>query len=401
VSRRPATVLLYAEDVRGLGHVNRALTIAQHILSAHSHAVVVIATTSRMPDVFSLPPRCDFIKLPIRLPPRELLGEAHTEIKLRYQSLRRQLLLDVALGLAPDLVLVDHSPLGFGDEFREGLYALKRRYPISHFVYLMQDIVGDPDHICRQWRNRGIYDALESLYDEVVICGSPRIWDGVSRYQLSAEVQAKLAYCGYIVRDLPVKDQSVVRRQYGLTTTGRVVVATVGGGHVGYPVLEASLEALEQLRAEMADLDAVLVGGPLMPAGQLATLAARAAPRDLVLRQADNFELMVAADAIVGMSGYNTAAEAMFVGRPPVLVPQPAEGRHMMEQLLRAEVMADHGLARYIAPDALSGKEIADGLRWALNCDRAAYARRVQQLGLTFDGAAWLSRHLSPTLTRA
>src|SRR6266550_4133302 len=63
------TLLFYAQDNRGLGHINRTLTIARHLLAAHADAIAYIATKSCIPANFTLPERCDYIKLPTRLTP--------------------------------------------------------------------------------------------------------------------------------------------------------------------------------------------------------------------------------------------------------------------------------------------------------------------------------------------
>src|SRR5438034_10155470 len=65
------TLLLYAQDDRGLGHVNRTLTIARHLLAAYPNCVAYIATKSPLAG-FTLPERCDYIKLPTLLTSRTI-----------------------------------------------------------------------------------------------------------------------------------------------------------------------------------------------------------------------------------------------------------------------------------------------------------------------------------------
>ena len=69
---RIRTILLYAQDNRGLGHINRTLTIARHILAAYPNLVAYLATKSRITSNFLLPERCDYIKLPARLGPETI-----------------------------------------------------------------------------------------------------------------------------------------------------------------------------------------------------------------------------------------------------------------------------------------------------------------------------------------
>src|SRR5439155_11172806 len=271
------TLLLYAQDDKGLGHVNRTLTIARHLLAAYPNCVAYIATKSPLAG-FTLPERCDYIKLPTLLTSRAIqrTEDEQEAAKRHFRKVRGQILRDAALGLAPDLVLVDHEPLGSKGEFREGLTALKAERPTTRFVCGLRDIMDDAARIRALWHEVGVYDALENLYDGIAVYGSPNLYDVVEAYAIPPSVQSKLHYCGYIVRDPPPSDAGLLRRQHGLPENGRLVLAIVGSGSDGYPVLEAARVAVEQLRATFPDLHAILVTGPFLPADQRAMLRARA-----------------------------------------------------------------------------------------------------------------------------
>src|ERR1051326_2647131 len=100
------TLLLYAQDRRGLGHINRTLTIARHILAAYPNFVAYIATKSAITSNFTLPERCDYIKLPTRLTPATVQRSQENDklSDVHFRKLRAQILRDAALMLAPDLV---------------------------------------------------------------------------------------------------------------------------------------------------------------------------------------------------------------------------------------------------------------------------------------------------------
>jgi len=391
------TILLYAQDRKGLGHINRTLTIARHLLAADTGAVALIVTKSPVPAIFSVPECCDFIKLPVRLTPAGLVRSEQDEeaARRRYHALDQQLLKDVALGLEPELVLVDHEPLGFKGDFREGLYALKERLPGARIVFGMRDIMDDPARIQAQWRAEGAYDAMERVFDGIAVYGSVRIYDVAEAYALPESARAKLHYCGYIVRERAASDARDVRARYGLPPDGPLVLGAVGSGSDGYPVLAAARAALERARAHRPDLAAILVTGPFMPDAQQEALLNGASAWCPVVRQADTFELMAAADAAITMGGYNSVGEALSVACPPVIVPRAT---HKIEQLIRAETLAARDLARCVPPSTLNAERLADGIAWALSQDRAQFAARVRALIPTFDGAAALVTHLSPWL---
>src|ERR1041385_4698693 len=242
------TMLLYAQDNRGMGHINRTLTIVRHVLAAYPDLVAYIATKSPIADLFALPERCDYIKLPGRLSPRGQT-EAEKEAATNYfRWLRSRLLREAALGLAPELVLVDNEPLGTKGEFRDGLYSLKTQCPDTRFIFGLRDIMDDAASIRALWRQLGVYDAFEDLFDGVAVYGSPKLYDVAEAYAIPPSVRPKLHYCGYIVRDLPAQNGTTVRQQLGLPPTGPMVYATVGGGCDGYPVLEAAVQTIGRLQ---------------------------------------------------------------------------------------------------------------------------------------------------------
>src|SRR3989449_8720456 len=246
-SNHVRTLLLYAQDDKGLGHVTRTLTIARHILARHPNCIAYIATKSPLSG-FTLPERCDYIKLPNLLTPppgtsRWTMDEEKAA-KQHFRKVRGQMLRDAALGLAPDLVLVDHEPLGSKGEFRDGLRALKAERPTTRFVCGLRGIQDDAARIRALWEEVGVYDAFENLYDGIAVYGSRTIYDVAQAYAIPPSVQSKLHYCGYIVRDPPTVQAGELRQRHGLPDNGPVVLAAVGSGSDGYPVLEAARVAV-------------------------------------------------------------------------------------------------------------------------------------------------------------
>ena len=392
------TLLLYSQDTRGLGHITRTLTIANHVLETFTNCVAYVVTRSKVAPEFPWPHRCDFIKLPARRTPRTVLRtpeEDHASIE-QFRALRSQILRDVALGLRPDLVFVDHEPLGSSSEFRDGLWALKQQSPGTRFVFGLRDIMDDPDRIRDEWQEAGVYDAFENLYDGIAVFGSPRLYDVAEAYDIPEAVRPKLYYCGYVVRDFPPATPWEIRRQYGLPANGRLVMASVGSGRDGCAVLKHAHTAIARLQAHDPDLSAILVTGPFMPEEEALPLQAMSTPRCRMVPFADVFQLMAVADAAVCMGGYNTLCEGMVTACPMVIVPRAT---NKVEQLIRAELLAAHDLARSVHPSEAGEESLAEALEWALARDRRTQARQVREAVPSFDGAAQLTGYLSPWLS--
>src|SRR5262245_17153083 len=212
------TVLLYAQDTRGLGHITRTLTIANHILETFANCVAYLVTRSKIVRECQWPHRCDYIKLPSRRTPKTVTRTPEDELSSveQFRGLRTRMLRDVAVGLAPDLVFVDHEPLGSSGEFREGLWALKEARPDTRFVFGLRDIMDDADRIRADWKQMGVYEALEHLYDGIAVFGPPGFYDVAEAYAIPDAARRKLHYCGYVVRDGIQGDAAEIRERYGL-----------------------------------------------------------------------------------------------------------------------------------------------------------------------------------------
>jgi predicted glycosyltransferase len=123
---------------------------------------------------------------------------------------------------------------------------------------------------------------------------------------------------------------------------------------------------------------ALIVTGPFMPQEERETLAERARADGHEVREtADVLEAMAAAHAVVAMGGYNTLAEAMMLGRRPIVVPRVTYKR---EQLIRALAFERHGLVRCLPPSALSREAMAELLEAELAAPTAVDARRYLDL---------------------
>src|SRR5207302_10474933 len=85
VSNRTHAYLMYAQDGKGLGHITRTTTIAKHLLAANPNWVAYITTESPVIGEFTLPDRCDYLKLPRRMSPTTLVEtESEHEAAIDY-----------------------------------------------------------------------------------------------------------------------------------------------------------------------------------------------------------------------------------------------------------------------------------------------------------------------------
>jgi predicted glycosyltransferase len=352
-------LLIYAQDTRGLGHVRRCGLIAREILREAPDASVLMVTKSGWASQLRLGERFDVVKLPGQLTVGETVGEARAAERRRIRDMRAALIRDAVEHMAPHLVLIDNEPLGYQGELA---LAMERLSPRTRLVFGLRDVVDEPSQTLERWQRLGVMDALEKRYDDVLVYGHPDVTDTLEAYGFSSAVRSKATFTGYVCRN-PAEDVSpdAARDAIGAHDGRPVVVVTGGGGHDAGAVLMAALEAAESIDAEPLLL---LVTGPFMPAEIRGAIRERALARGhRVRREVDLLSAMAAARAVVSMGGYNTTAEAVALGRRPIVFP-----RHLdkSEQLIRARAFDRLGLAHCIEPDGDVVAQITAALRTEL-----------------------------------
>jgi predicted glycosyltransferase len=389
-------VLVFTHDTFGLGHVRRSLHIVRALCRRLPDAAVLVASGSpALRAVRDLPPNADFVKLPTIVRTGASGSQPpHLPLELReVTSLRTGMLRSAVDAYRPDVLLVDNFPLGSRRELLDVL-PLARQLG-ARTVLGLRDIVDRPDVVRASWTKDGVYDVLQELYDLVLVYGVREILDAGAAYGLSSELQARVRYCGYVTAGRsPLRDAAELRRELGVEAA--LVVATVGGGGDGFPLLRSFVLAVRALRG----LTAVVVTGPLM------------APRDrehirelalghpgIVVTEyvADLPSYLAAADAVVAMGGYNTVAELLALKRRALVLPRDwryggfAQGTGPTvewEQLLRAEALQRLGLLRVLPRECFEPEALAAYLGDALAAAGApAQQGREQIADIDVDGA--------------
>lgn len=324
-------VLIYSHDTYGLGHLRRSIAIAEALVTKRTDSSVLIVTGSPRAQSYDLPPRCDTMKLPTIL--KQANGSyASRDLDLSLDeivALRARLIASAFHDFRPDVVLIDHAPLGVAGELLPLLDALRRDRRGARLVLGMRDVVDEARRVERAWRDEGVLEALERDYDRILVYGSTAVATtavelGLGRL-LDRDGRPKVRHVGYLARSFRPRP-----------TNGRILITTGGGGD-GHGLLRRFLGYLE--RGGDAPCGADLVIGPFLSERRRQEIHRRArelGPRvDLrVIDFDENLQERIASSAgVIAMAGYNTVVEILAAARPALLVPRE---RPRMEQLIRA-----------------------------------------------------------------
>jgi predicted glycosyltransferase len=347
-------LLVYSQDGLGLGHLRRATNIAAQVLAREPGSNVLVLADSPATPFFDPVPGLDYVKLPTIVKvsrdgwrPAQLSFGVEEAIRLR-----AAIILESFRQFRPDVVLVDHMPVGAMGELKPLLdraASLRRRRP--RLFLGIRDVLDRPQVIRSAWRELGAYDYLP-LYEAVLVYGSRSIYDTARAYELTPHV-SRVAYCQYVTGS---------PQRPGLRSSSRVplVIVTGGGGSDAFPVAKAFVDALPLL-AGVRPLKALILTGPNMPPEQRMILrtTARGYPVELAMVGGDAPRYFGNASAVVTMAGYNSLCEVLSGQKKALVVPRRGPSA---EQRIRARLFSRRRLISGVDPFRLHPEVLADEL---------------------------------------
>ncbi|MFQ5591563.1 MAG: glycosyltransferase family protein, partial [Phycisphaerae bacterium] len=328
-------VLAYCHDGVGLGHLRRTLNICEHLGAAYRRMTFLVATGNPYVSLFGQIKHADYLKLPsIRKVDNDVYVPKFLQLASeRVLRHRESLLLETARCFDPHIVLVDKAPLGVCGELVSTLKWIRRRRPTARIVFGMRDIEDEPEATVRQWSKLGVQQMLEEYFDEVWVYGMRNVFDVAREYRLSANIQAKLRFLGYVTRGLCdhrcelgfETDRALQHAREHQSANGqrrRCVLVTVGGGTDGTELLNTYLGEAA-VRATAAGASTVIVSGPDFPRDDASVLrgVAAAIPNVEWIEFARCMRCLIRqADLVVCMGGYNTLCEVAHLGKNALVV---------------------------------------------------------------------------------
>jgi len=367
-------LLMYSQDGMGLGHLRRTHNIAREILAHRPEAAILVVADSPVAPFFTPIPGMTFLKL------RTIVKVGHAEWRVGNETMsvdqavnqRGQQIVDAFREFQPDVIAVDHMPLGAMGELRPLLDTAPDETNPPRMVLGLRDVLDSPDTIREAWEGLGAYDYLER-YDSVLIYGCKDVYDAEAAYDLSPRAK-DVTYCNYVA---PPKN----RQHTAARTNDPFVLVMGGGGADAFPLAKAFLDATPSIQ-QIRPLHALIITGPNMPQAERQELVDQAAGTTVEVETSveDPTALLKRATAVVTMGGYNSLVEVLQWRKKALVVPRRAPSA---EQQLRSQLFADRGLVRMLNPDALTAEKLGDALLALLEDDAVPAESNVPPL----DGA--------------
>lgn len=332
----------------GLGHLRRAHNIGREILSREPQCNILVLADSPSPPFCSPVDGFDYLKLPTIVKTGSMdwrTGMLHVGLD-EAVNLRAKLILQAYDEFRPDVVLIDHMPVGALQELRPMLDSATSAARGPELFLGIRDVLDAPEVIRHVWAELGAYEELWR-YRAVLVYGCREIYDADAAYDLSAHAR-RVVYCNYATsrgRVRPPPDPA----------DEPLILVMGGGGADAFPLASAFLEAIRILPERV---QAVLLTGPNMPSSDREAIYAQAASSPV--RVEAGFQDVTAwierASVVVTMAGYNSLCEVMRLQRKALVVPRAGPSA---EQRIRGRLFSERRLVRLLDPVDLDPERLA------------------------------------------
>lgn len=352
-------VFIWVQHLLGIGHLMRAAHIARY-LAAHGWAVEVASGGAAVPGLDLGGARLH------QLPPVRAADAAFSAlvdldgnpIDDAFKTARRDLLLRLFFGAEPEILILEHFPFG-RSQLRFELEVLLATASQSSARPILLASVRDILVERRPLREAETVTAVERSFDAVLVHGDPALVPLEASFDAAPRIQGKLVYTGYV-------GGSASGPEPPPGEGDKEIIVSAGGGAVGGRIADVALAAAASL--PHVRRWRILIGANAGPR-LLRKLRARAPSWVVVEPARPDFRGLLARCAVsVSQAGYNTVVDVLSAGARAVLVPFASERE--TEQTLRAERLAQRGLARILPETALTPDRLAAFVAEALALPR-------------------------------
>ena len=368
-----ARVLIHVQHLLGIGHLQRAAAIAGALQERGAEVVLATGGAAVPPVEAALEHRG--VKV-VRLASArasdssfsDLLDANGKVVDEAWKVRRREAVLQLFAETAPDVLVTEMYPFGrrpFRFELLPLLEAARARQRPPLIACSVRDILVTKQ---KPGRAEEMAETAQRFYDLVLVHSDPKLIPFEATFPSAADLKDLIRYTGYVT-EAKSEDLESDRSQ------GEILISA-GGGAVGWPLLQAAVEA-RALSAQRERPWRLITGGNL-PQGDFDRLQSAAGGFIVERFRTDFKELLARCRVSVSQGGYNTVLEILASRTPAVIVPF-AEGAES-EQTDRARLLAEKGLLRLLPAPELGAK------RLAAEIDRAA-EMRMPQFTINLDGA--------------
>jgi predicted glycosyltransferase len=371
---------MYCQHVLGMGHLVRSLEIVRALKDWD----VTFLNGGDLCPGMEFPPGIEVVNLPPiksesdfkTIQASEQGHDLETVKRIRASRIQAEF-----ARIQPDVFLIEMFPFGrkhFAFELVPVLEQIRLKKMPTAVVCSLRDILVNNKRNQAQHNERAI-TLMNRYFDLLLVHADPQFQTLDETFPQVHELQCDVRYTGFVSQAAPQSLEAMSDRQ---ASDQPMILVSVGGGRVGYELVECSLQASAQLGASFPHRMMILTG-PYMPEEQFQQLQQSAEGQEQVVIQrysSDFLSYLQQASLSVSMAGYNTCMNLIATGTKALVYPFTGGGN--TEQTIRAEKLAQLGVIGIVSPSQLRPDDLAERMVQVLRTPPS-----TQTLSLDQDGA--------------
>lgn len=363
-------VMFYCQHVLGMGHVVRSLEIVRAL---HDFEVYFLNGGEIAPDV-PISPNVHLINLPPLQSDSEFEGLQGVDATIPLEEIKKtrlNLILHEFDRNRPDVLIVELFPFGrkrFAYELVPLLARIRLMGGTTKVVCSLRDILVSKSDQTRheEW----VAGLINRYFDLLLVHSDPSFQSLNETFSLGKSLTCPRYYTGFVSQSLaPFATEPLDYIPKDPEETPLIIVS-IGGGRVGYELLECALAASEQMTSSLPHR-MVIFAGPYMPEAQFQQLQQQVNGKSHVTlqRYTNRFlSYLQRADLSISMAGYNTCMNIVSTGVRAMVL--PFMGRGNEEQLIRTRKLENRGILMGLDPHKLDPDFLQEKIQEALKNPR-------------------------------
>lgn len=385
-------VSYYCQHVLGIGHFHRSMEICKAIARHHPTTLILGG-----PPVDVAAPGIQVLKLPGLQMDREFnnLASCRSDLSLaEVKTARIKQLFAHFQKNRPNIFITELYPFGrkaFRFELDPLLQAIREGSLPNCYCYCsVRDILVEKKTGKEKFEQR-VIQTVNAYFSGILVHADPEIITLDETFSRLDDIRIPLHYTGFVTKPRPEPetetgprgDRRGIRKKLGVSSSDKLIVASIGGGNVGSELLNAVTGAFKILEASMPS-HLQLFCGPYCDEKIYKALQNNSQKNITIDRFTEHFpEWLEAADLSISMAGYNTCMNLVQAGIPALVYPF----KQNREQQLRAERLSKKVPITIVEETDLTPHHLAKAMRQQLENSRLSSTINV-------DGAEETARKL-------
>lgn len=352
-------VMLYCQYLTGMGHLVRSTEIIKELVK--NFEVCLINGGPPIPG-FQIPEAVQIATLPpLWIEDGKLqVTDGFADLE-EVKEVRKNALIELCDRFQPDILITEFFPFGRHKllfELLPLMEHIKTNFPQTKIVSSVRDIVGRTD----LEREENLIAGLTRKYFDLILCHSDADFQKLEEsFSEINSLDCEVKYTGFVTQSVDEKVGLNEIDAENLNGSKPFIFVSVGGGRIGYELLENVILASPKLKT-LIPHQIIAFTGPFLPEAQFEKLQQLAAGKSNISLYKFTPNLaayLQKADLSISLTGYNTTMNIMTAGVPALVVPI-GHYSYDEEQLIRTKKLERLGIVSVMYPEELNPESLAE-----------------------------------------